>query len=1115
MQESAAHTASLFNLLLRLLQSFKLPVRGSDEDIDLRTKLGLLDNPKDAEFIATWLGKVILFVKPQAGIKRCPGLSEEDCKFLQLYGKDDVWMSSASGGLNLVETKIAAAKFLMSGAFVDLERFIPALFTSADSNSRISEIGDDILKRTSPNVSLEDRDLVIRLFSIYLGGEGADGTLPARMQLRIKILKLLCRSQEATTFVPQIIRVVEEGLQMSPSSVGGASASPVKQGLEASKLRSQVFAFINWVARAGTERSISAAAPYLVRELRNYIERQGWPQYYNDDSRAVSDELSSRAFGYESIGLMARACPDELLFENSLDLLRWLFESLSGDASGKDISISIEHALGSVLGAFSEGISDGFEASLTDLLLHYMTISLGDTTTSNSKVVRSTRFVAVRFANRCLSFHNTRARWIDLLAIEAGPNERNELIEEGRKGLDPYWFKTLNPPKNNSRNEDTGTEAAKYRLPDYGELIEEIFGSRLDGAQSSHGLGRSELSHAYGSAIVFCRCVLLHQALAWKQRSPIVDIDWKKNIDGLLLNDEEARKTVKDYLKETHKNDGGYNKTLTSYSNAAFSGLVDGAPADSDMSGECLLELCSLAPDFLLDDLSLRITDLRSSVFANGLTSRVIASHVFGLLASRKACPLSAVQTMSDAFRSKIALWDRAVGGEVHQVHGSILATSYLIGRLRYGEGIASKPLDHDLSFMNAILTILTSTRDKELLGSAIAAIDQLSLFSVFTPDTMPIPYKATSIVKKLKEHAKLGDEGAVLALGHFAMQCQEDTSSKSILNEIIDGLYSLHENKQPELHFAVGSALSCAAVAWGSKSLVGVLDVEGQPPYAARRQDTLNTMLRKVLGDCKTTKPALRQASVIWLLCLVQYCGHLEEVRVQLRSCQAAFKGFLADRDSLNQETASRGLTLVYEKGDRGLKDDLIRDLVRSFTRTSAGLAGNVSEDTELFEPGALPTGEGSVTTYKDIMNLAAEVGDPSLVYRFMSLASNNAIWSSRAAFGRFGLSNILSDSSVDGYLAQNPKIYPALYRYRFDPNTNVRSSMNEIWSALVKDSTATLNLHFDSIMHDLLQSILGKEWRVRQASCGAIADLVQGRPTDKYEKYLTHIWTKTFKVL
>lgn len=257
-------------------------------------------------------------------------------------------------------------------------------------------------------------------------------------------------------------------------------------------------------------------------------------------------------------------------------------------------------------------------------------------------------------------------------------------------------------------------------------------------------------------------------------------------------------------------------------------------------------------------------------------------------------------------------------------------------------------------------------------------------------------------------------------------------------------------------------------------------------------------------------------QASVIWLLCFLQFCGRQEEVQSRLTKFQVAFKRCLSDRDELVQEAASRGLGLVYEQGNRGLKDDLVRDLIGSFSSNRAETAGTVTADTELFEPGALPTGNSeSITTYKDIMSLASEVGDSSLVYRFMSLASNNAIWSSRAAFGRYGLSNVLSDSSVDGYLASNPKLYPKLYRYRFDPNTNVRRSMNDIWNALVKDSSATIEIHFDAIITDLLVSIVDREWRVRQASCAAIADLVQGRKKEQVAPYLDRIWTLTFKVL
>lgn len=243
-------------------------------------------------------------------------------------------------------------------------------------------------------------------------------------------------------------------------------------------------------------------------------------------------------------------------------------------------------------------------------------------------------------------------------------------------------------------------------------------------------------------------------------------------------------------------------------------------------------------------------------------------------------------------------------------------------------------------------------------------------------------------------------------------------------------------------------------------------------------------------------TNSKTSKAAVIWLLCMLQFCTGTNEIMGRLKQFQASFKRCLSDRDELIQESASRGLGLVYEKGDRELKDDLVRDLIGSFSSNKADISGTVAEETELFEPGALPTGDSSVTTYKDIMSLASEVGDSSLVYRFMSLASSNAIWSSRAAFGRFGLSNVLSDSSVDGYLAGNPRLYPKLYRYRFDPFPNVRKSMNDIWTALVKDTAKILETHFDSILEDLLTSIVsGRDWRARQASCAAIAELIQGR--------------------
>lgn len=1079
----------------------------------MRAKVGLSDSTEDTDFVATWLGKLILFSINQAGAKRCPGLSVEDCSFLQLHGKKDTWMPNASGGMNLIETKVVAAKFLSSGAFTDSERFLPALFASADPNSRLSDIGDDILKRATSSVSLEDRALLEKLFVIYLGTRGSEGSLPARAPLQTKILALLSRSKVSSSFVSQSIQIVREGLDPE-TETGNANSGPLKQGLEASKLRGQVFAFTNWLARISSPEDIRTFAPNLVFQLRDYIESQGWPRLQTDGPRPSAADLSSRSYGYESIGLLAAASPDSILLEPNLDILRWLFSSLSGDPSGSEISISIEQALGSILGAFGQDLDSELEAALTSLLLRQMTLRPGDANGSNFEVIRSTRFVAVRFANRCLPYTNVTARWMDLLAIGGDTNDRNEVMEEGKKGLDPYWYRMSNPLKGKLATNDDSTHNARYDFPAFSDLVAKLFGPGAEWDIRRPGGTQVSLTSAYNPAISFCRSILLHHALSSLEKAPDVNADWERNIDALVTNDEESRVYLKNYMRSILTKDRRSREALQTYLAASFRSMTDQVGKDSNRSGEIILELASLCPDSILDELMMNVSHLQGSVLSIQKPIRDTATRVFGILASREQCAEETVQSMLHIFGQKIQIWRQAIGTEILQVHGALLATGYFISRLTYRGKMRLKYNELRVSFVTSILEIMSDSRDKLLLDAAVVAFADLCLLGTILPDEIPPPHSISVVLQKLKELSKNGDEKAVIALGNLAMQCDEMESEGSTLENIIQILYDLQDVRQPEVQFAVGSSLSCATVGWRSKSLIATLDIDGPLPQTPKREMTLPKTFEKVLLDCRTTRPALRQASVIWLLCLVQYCGHLDDAQIRLRKCQSAFKGFLSDRESLNQESASRGLTLVYEKGSRSLKDDLIRDLVGSFTGTSAGLAGNVSDETQLFEPGALPTGEGSVTTYKDIMSLASEVGDPGLVYRFMSLASNNAIWSSRAAFGRFGLSNILSDSSVDGYLAQNPKLYPALFRYRFDPNTNVRQSMNDIWNALVKDPAAIIARHFDSIIDDLLKNILGKEWRVRQASCAAIADLVQGRPLEQYEKYLSQIWTVTFKV-
>ena len=1110
-QESAAQAAILFNLSLKLLHDLSLPTRGTQEDARLRTTLGFVEQPEEAEFVATWLGKLMLFNANWSPSKGSPGLSVRDCEFLQLHGKEETWVPSMTGGMNLTDTKTVAIKFLGSGAFIDKDRFLPALFASADANSRLSDLGEDILKRSMPNISLDDKDLLHRLFEVYLGDQGPSGSLPARTPLRIRILVLLCKSTAATSFVQQNLDIIQDGL--IPQNQSQASTS--SKGLEMSKLRGHIFTYVTWISRISSPVEIKTFAPKMAATVGAYIENQGWPQLRSDVPPPGDGDLKSRNTGYETIGLLAKACPDELLSDQDLKLLSWLFESLSSDSSSSDVRYSIEQSLSSVLGALAGGSATKSEASIAELMLQHMNLKPGDRTKSGNQVVRSTRFIAIRFSNRCLPYSNTTGRWVDLLAIGGGPEERNEVIEEGRKGLDPYWFRNLNPPKTHSMLDKTPQKQPYYQFPTFDSLIEEFYnsGKLWDPLQIDNS--SYQLVHAYASATHFCRYVLLHQMLQAVSKVPEVNVDWERNIDALVFNDQVARAKLKEQFSHASLDGSSSRQNLVRYLQAAFRGATNSADSNAHLSAKCLLDICTLSPDSLSIELRPEIPRLQDGILSYDHSLRTASAYIFGLLASHKGHSIAdGVQAMVHTFQQKLGSWRQAVGSESLKVHGSLLAMAYLISRSSSRDNMSSGAIDRQSTFISTTLGILQDSRDKMLLEAAAVAVSELSLFAVLRPDTVPSSSNVSLLTSTLTKRARTGDEKAIIALSYFAMQCAEEDVQGSILDQIIKDLVAVNELRQAELQFVVGAALSCAAAGWQSTYLMAAQDYEGETPSYQKRAKTLSSVLDQVLLECKSSKPAMRQASVIWLLCLVQYCGHLQELQARLRDCQIAFKGFLADRELLNQETASRGLTLLYERGDRTMKDALIRDLVGSFTGTNAGLAGNVSSDTELFDPGALPTGDGSVTTYKDIMSLASEAGDPSLVYRFMSLASNNAIWSSRAAFGRFGLSNILSDSSVDGYLAENPKLYPALFRYRFDPNSNVRNSMNDIWAALVKDPAKTIDIHFDAIINDLMKNVLGKEWRSRQASCAALADLIHGVMFEKYERYLSQIWTVTFKV-
>jgi proteasome component ECM29 len=1086
--------SQLFNVTLRMLLSIKIPPRGSKEDVDFRESMGLAD-PVDAKFVAEWFGKLLLLRASGAGFAQSPGLTEADISFLTL-GKPETW-DPAVGGLNLPELRIKAVNFLASGAFTDEERFIPAIYAASSSDYRISGVGDDMLKRRSG--SLEDKALVQRLFE-------AHSRLPA--PYRIRVLGILSRSEVAATFTDEILAAFRRNVasQVEGSDamqVDGQPSAAKASGLELTKLHRALFEFINWVARIGPSKTdYNKVASPLVELLKEFVRGQGWPK----PARQSLDESTLRARAYETIGILAKGTSMSEI--ERLSLAGWLFRSLSEDPT-PDVVVNIDGALSSLTSLFKPPHTFMVNTQLQSILLTYMTLK-----DDEGDAVRSSRHAVTKWANNCLLFSDVYARWIDILAIAGRPDERSDVIEEGQKGLDP-WTYYANDDKSQT-------------LPDWKEMVQMFFKEPIAPINTSHIWGQGagmdvddksifvnfppESLPAFSIAVDYCRRILFLTALKDFQIEP----GWERRLGALLQTDLASRQTIRGYLSGSTRQDDPLFYLLR----ASFEGMIKEDVRIAEPCARSFVDIASLSPRAILEPLASRWTELLPLIKSNKKELRALGSKAFGILAAHASNSTEAVTKAREELVSITTNLKTAVGSELNAVEGAFLALAHLISRRIYYSADSNSSTKADIAQIFPSLESVSS-RTASTQEALFEAYSQLWTAAIRIgpengeEETTLHSFLTKAFIEPLVTQAKKGNEKAITALGRLAVsipatESVEGSTADDTLGSILENLYSLYEIRQAEVHFAVGEAIAAAVACWDAEIVQLTIDVqaEGDSYHVPKRSARLSTVLEKLLTDCKTTKPSLLKASGIWLFCVIQHCSHLEEVQSRLRECQVAFMRLLSARDELVQETASRGLALVYEKGDADLKGELVRDLVASFTGSGPKL--KVDQETELFDAGALPTGEGkSITSYKDIVSLANEVGDPSLVYKFMSLATNAATWSTRSAFGRFGLSNILSESEID------PKLYPKLYRYRFDPNQNVQRSMNDIWKALVKDSNAVMETHFDSIMQDLLKSVLGKEWRVREASCAAISDLVSGRPFPKYERYYKDIWTAALKVL
>lgn len=397
----------------------------------------------------------------------------------------------------------------------------------------------------------------------------------------------------------------------------------------------------------------------------------------------------------------------------------------------------------------------------------------------------------------------------------------------------------------------------------------------------------------------------------------------------------------------------------------------------------------------------------------------------------------------------------------------------------------------------------------------------------------------STHVLTALSELTRSGvevdmDAYFVLSATNFLKSCDE--MPKNMGNQLIKAciamnltVLSAREEVLKELFrmtpksfddiVANGEAISICVSGWSSQTL------QKRFPYLVERYShsrseslhgnasiELEEMALRMIVEGIRGSPQSRRIASVRLLCLTQNSFYDMSRHAYLADgVQKCFMNLLSDSDDVTQEAAGRGISILFERSDgsKSIQQQLLSTLLSSFTDDKVAkqnTKGTLTAETQVFEPGTLPSdprGTGSISTYKDIMNLANETGDSSLVYKFMSLGSNSKIWAGRKGIA-FSLQQIISKSEISHQIMNGStigyKLIPNLFRYLYDPVEDTKQAMKHIWTTLIPGPLRhnVIKRYLDDILKVLNEGVVDRQWRIRQASCSALADLISNGTID-----------------
>eukprot|EP00741_Cyanophora_paradoxa_P018696 tig00021073_g18045.t1 len=963
----------------------------------------------------------------------------------------------------LSKTKVELVTFLASGVFPEAAILPHVLVASCDPSGAVGRAAEEATRKQG-RMDLDAPEAVAPLFSLYLGrGDRSPASLP----LKAKIVPYLCRSVAAANRFPDTLSVVSD-------CVYGAAAGV--------KLKHAGMQFAVWVFKQAREEELLPAAGQIKEGLLRLLA-----QLRAEAANANHEAQSLREFTYVAVGQLARRAG--ALFAGDLAVPALFFDALASETP--NARYSVQEGLSALCAAFRGAPLGPLEPELEALLLRAI-----------SGTEHQPRLAAVQWGSALLPFRHPAARFLCLLG-QADP--RPEVRDEAAKGLAPP------APARPKPGEAAPPPDPRDAYPSFPEMVAyaERMAKELPVLMGRKGFEAGGVT-ASGPAFpfphdVFDRLIdFLRACLAASAKAASKSL-------GEYLASEEVAKPLEAYrgLVEQALHPAGAHDVLRAASAALFEVVSECPAAARPLYGH-------------------RLKWVRGFLTVSCADARETMARVLGAVAGSLPDAGAVGEIAADLLK---AVAESDPHAAAHAKHGALLGLAHVIACT------AGKPSALPEGTVREALALAYRSLDAPVSEVAAAACSALGVVGGRAP--LPLPEGSAEepearkrrrkekeegkkeegkkeepevtrwrVAERLSDLLEAGDvkvvERAAGALGAVLV----GEPAAAFAGPAVEALLALAPRKDEQLHFTVGETL--AAIGARPSPVPA-----GEP--ASAPVDSMEGMLERVLRrNVLEGSPLQRAAGAIWLLAIVKHGGGHGAVQRRLPDVQAAFSRLLSDTNEVTQEIASRGIALVYEAGDEATKQKLVQRLMETMTGSERGrIQTAITPDATLFNEGALgaaPDG-GGLSTYRELCAVASDLGKPDLIYKFLDLASHHALWNSRKGMA-MGFAH-LSEQAREQLAPYVASLVPRLYRYQYDPNPKVQDAMSNIWQTLVPEPKKAVDAHFDAVVAELLRGMGDRIWRIREASCLALADLFPGRSGDQLYGHLGEMWAMIFRAL